>query len=473
MTHDEQHQKQPEEHGGQRTGPGLRTSAPAGPDRLTEGVRSGEISRVFLAVPDMQGRLKGKILDAPIFVERMRSEAQMCAYILATDLDMTPLGDFDLTGWAQGYGDLGVKRDPRSLRMLPHQAGTALVIGDAFHHDGTPVEVAPRHMLRTQLERLSDLGYHVALLVESEFLLLAGTPEDARDAGYRDLRPAWPHNLDYALGHPPKTAGFFRDLHDALQRASIPVEAIKTEGAPGQAEVTFAYGEAMAACDAHPAFRLIVDDLAHRQGMTPVWMAAPYAGIGSGLHLHLSLWSNNGNAFAYHRGRDLPPAMERAVAGLISAMPHLAPLYAPTPNSYKRYRPHSFAPSRHTWGFDNRGCAVRVTGTGEGAHLEIRWPGADANPYLALAAVCAAIVHGLQDDPELPEPCEGDPYTALAVQAPADLIEALAYFNGSKIAEGALGESVVRHYTRAARAEIAWQRTQVTDAERERGIGRA
>ncbi|MGW0576484.1 glutamine synthetase family protein [Streptomyces sp. NPDC002920] len=475
MTHDDQHQAQLEEqHDEERPDLGLRPSAqPAEPDRLMEGVRSGEITRVMLAVPDMQGRLKGKILDADVFVDCMGSAAEMCAYILATDIDMTPLGDFDLTGWKQGYGDIGVKADPGTLRMLPHQAGTALVIGDAFHHDGTPVEVAPRHMLRAQLERLKGLGYEAAVGVESEFLLLAGTPEDARAAGYRDLRPAWPHNLDYALGHPPKISAFFRDLHDALRRAGIPVEAIKTEGAAGQVEVTFSYGDPMLACDAYPAYRLIVDDLAQHYGMTPVFMAAPFAGVGSGLHLHLSLWSASGNAFTYHRSQDLPPAMERAIAGLISGMPHLAPLYAPTTNSYKRYRPHSFAPTRHTWGFDNRGCAVRVTGIGEAAHLEIRWAGADANVYRALAAVCAAIVHGFNDDPELPEPCVGDPYQAHAVPVPRDLIEAAAHFTGSKIPHEAFGENVTRHYTRAARAEILRQRTQVTDIEREQGIGRA
>ncbi|MFJ9752598.1 type I glutamate--ammonia ligase [Streptomyces chartreusis] len=166
--------------------------------------------------------------------------------------------------------------------------------------------------------------------------------------------------------------------------------------------------------------------------------------------------------------------MERAIAGLISGLPSLAPLYAPTPNSYKRYAPHTFAPTRYTWGFDNRGCAVRVTGSGESAHLEIRLPGADANLYLALTAACAAIIHGLQDHPELPAPCEGDPYqSGDAIPVPADLTEAVDGFTGNKIVHDALGETVMRHYARAARAELAWHRRHVTDTERERGFLRA
>lgn len=433
-----------------------------------------EVSRIQLAVPDMQGRPKGKIFNADVFTERMKSQAEMCAYVLATDTDMTPLDGFDLTGWEQGYGDVLVKGDPDSIRLLPHLPGTAIMIGDAYHHDGTVVEVAPRYMLRHQLERLADLGFQADVGVESEFLLAAGTPEKIRRNGYRNLRPAWPHNLDYALGHPPRLANFFHDLDDDLRSAGIPVEAFKTEGAGGQVEVTFDHGNPLEACDAYAVYRMVTDDHAQRYGMTALWMAAPFTGVGSGLHLHISLRSADGNAFAHRRGQDLPEAMERAIAGLISGMPHLAPLYAPVPNSYKRFRAHSFAPTRHNWGLDNRGCAVRVTGSGENTHLEIRLTGADANIYLALAAAVAAIVHGFQDNPELPEPCRGDPYTTPTLNVPvaADLAEAVTRFNGGKVPLDAFGESVVRHYTRAAQVEIARQRTQVTDMEQMYALGR-
>ncbi|MEU7723108.1 glutamine synthetase family protein [Streptomyces tibetensis] len=466
-SHDEQRNEQP-------TALWPRPTGAVTLGTFKESVQSGQITAVRLAVPDMQGRPKGKIFTAPVFVDRMNSEAEMCAYVLATDVDMTPLDGFALTGWEQGYGDIGVKADPSSIRLLPHQPGTALIMGDVFQHDGRPVEVAPRHMLRTQLERLDDLGYHVALGTEVEFVLYQGTDQEAHRSAYRGLRPAWSGDLDYALSHPPEVADLLQHLQDALREAGVPVEAIKTEGAAGQVEVTFAYGEVMSACDAYTAFRLIVPDLAQRRGMTPTFMAAPATGVGSGLHLHLSLWSASGNAFAYHRSADLPPVLERAIAGLVSGMPHLAPLYAPTPNAYRRYAPHTFAPTSYTWGFDNRTCAIRVTGVGESAHLEVRLPGADANLYLALTAACAAIIHGIQDHPELPAPCGGDAYTASeAAPVPADLTEAMNSFIGSKVVYHALGETVMNHYARAAQAELAWHRRQVTDVERERGFHRA
>ncbi|MET7575400.1 glutamine synthetase [Streptomyces sp. NPDC005492] len=200
--------------------------------------------------------------------------------------------------------------------------------------------------------------------------------------------------------------------------------------------------------------------------------AAPETGTGSGLHLHLSLWTEKGEpCFVRERGQALPPLMDRAVAGLLGALPHMAPLYAPTVNSYKRYRPHSFAPLRYNWGYDHRGCAVRVAGHQEGARLECRLPGADANAYLAVAACAAAMAYGIEHKLQAQPACKGDAYQdqdSLALYA--DLAEGLRQFDDSPIAHSLLGRNVVRHYTRLAQAELLWHRTHVTDVEQARGI---
>ncbi|MEU9396197.1 glutamine synthetase [Streptomyces sp. NPDC048324] len=179
--------------------------------------------------------------------------------------------------------------------------------------------------------------------------------------------------------------------------------------------------------------------------MIPVFMAAPETGVGSGLHLHLhlSLWSEHDEpGFVHHCGEDLPPLMDHAVVGLLSALPHMAPLYAPTPNSYKLFQPHSFAPTRFNWGYDHRGCAVRVTGHGTGAHLEVRLSGAS----LALAACVAAMAHGIEDRLKGRSACDGDAYQEQGpVPLFADLAEALTYFEHSTIAQRVLGVEVVRH----------------------------
>ncbi|MEU6230524.1 glutamine synthetase family protein [Streptomyces sp. NPDC047042] len=441
---------------------------------LTALVADGEISTVMLGVPDMRARLRGKILDAKHFLTQLPAGADMCAYVLATDVDMNPVEGFDLAGWRTGYGDLRVVPDQRTIRRLDYLPGTVLVHGDALHPDGTAVDVAPRHMLREQLRLLAEHELTVKVGIESEFVLYAGSEAQIHDAGYRDLTPVSPHNLDYALDHPPALSAFFVDLQDALSQAGSPVEAMKPEGAPGQIEVTWPYGDPVRACDTYTVHKHAVRHIAAEHLLTPTFMAAPQTGVGSGLHLHVSLWRDGQPVFTPGSDGDLPGLLRHCVAGLLEALSHLAPLYAPTTNSYKRYAPCSFAPTAYTWGVDNRTCAVRVAGHGENTRLEVRLAGADANPYLALAATIAAINHGLTTHPKLMEPVTGDAYTAFdPLLVPRTLDEALTDFRESYIAQLAFGSDVVDHYARAAEIEIAAERGQVTDIDRERGLLRA
>jgi glutamine synthetase len=445
-----------------------RPSEPLSREALSKLVAGRDVTEIVLAVPDIQGRLQGKLFNADVFLERLTGGVEMCAYLLATDIDMTPLDGFALAGWEQGFGDFLVQPDWNTTRMLPGRPGTALILGTPLRpgHTTQPLDVAPRQMLQTQLGCVRDLGYAVKVGVESEFVLYEQS--DNHDG----LRPAWDRNLDYALHHPPAAADFLHRLSATLHEAGIQYEAIKTEGAPGQVEVSFAYTDALAACDDYTLYRHFVTELAQRQGKKAGFMAAPETAVGSGLHLHLSLWTLDGEpAFTRHRQRNLSPLMEQAIAGLVPGLPHLAPLYAPTVNSYKRYRPHSFAPTRYTWGTDHRGCAIRVTGHGRGAHLEIRLAGADANAYLALTAYLAALTNGLDNTLAPPPPCTHDAYQdTQAIPVHPDLARAVHYFQDSTFANTLLGEDVVRHYARAAQAELDWHRTRVTDLERHRGI---
>ncbi|MFF3487285.1 glutamine synthetase family protein [Streptomyces sp. NPDC002701] len=442
------------------------------PGNLVRLVEEGEITTVMLAVPDMQGRLKGKLHDARTFLDRFESE--MCAYVLATDWDMNPQPGYSLTGWHDGFKDLHVVPDPGTIRRLPYLPGTVLIHGDAVHH-GWPIDIAPRQMLRQQIAKLASLGYRAKVGIESEFMLYKGTQAQARRRGYRGLTPVSPYNLDYALDHPPTLSAFFHDLRAALHGAGCPPEAIKTEGAPGQVEVTWPYGDPMAACDVYTVHQHAVRHLAAQHRMAPTFMAAPQTGVGSGLHLHVSLWRDEeDSAFWMEQGSELPEMLQHSVAGLLDALPHLAPLYAPAANSYKRYRPHSFAPTRFTWGHGNRTCTIRITGEESNPHLENRAPGADANPYLALAVTLAGIIHGLRNQPKLPASCTGDSYQDTdAREMPYSLDEATTDFASSRIASVAFGPDPVDHYVHAAELEHAALAFAVTDAELERGFDRA
>lgn len=458
-----------------------RTSSPSGRSEgqlsLTELrnlVKAGRIRTVLLAIPDLQGRLKGKWLDARHFIRNVAHDgAEFCAYLLATDVDMNPVPGFALASRETGYQDLAVSPALSTLRTLPWMEGAAVVLGDAVQQDGTPIAVAPRQILQGQLTRLARHGLHVKAGLETEFVLYQGTYAEAAGSGYQGLTPLTTENLDYALDHSPAAHRFFRRLQGALAGAGLPMEAIKTEGAPGQVEVTFPYGGALTACDGHLLFKHAVRALSARAGLAPTFMAAPETGIQSGLHLHVSLWRGGIGQFNEPGDGHMSQVARHAIAGLVDALPELAPLYAPNVNSYKRYVPGSCAPTTMTWGYDNRTCAVRVVGHGESLHLEIRVPGADANPYLALSAVLAAIDHGIEQQLALGAAETGNAHEADGVAVPATLQQALQAFRNSALAEDAFGAEVVAHYAHLAQLEIDHHHGLVTDTERQRWLARA
>lgn len=469
------HPSSPSQRDGDAASTTLRRPARAfSVDELRKAVGAGVIDTVLLAVPDLQGRLKGKRYGARHFLDRvLDGGAEMCAYILATDADMTPSDGFALTSWASGYEDLTVVPDPSTLRILPWMPRTALVLGNAVDLDEDPIEVAPRQILRHQLTRLASHGLHAQAGLETEFVLYHGSHTPDARVGHGGLVPVTAENLDYALDHTPEADRFFRRLQGSLAKAGMPVEAVKTEGAPGQVEVTFPYGPALPACDNHLVFKHAVRTLAGRSGMTATFMASPQTGLASGLHLHISLTRSGNPMIADPDGR-LSEIGEQAVAGLLAALPGLAPLYAPNINSYKRYVPSSFAPTRMTWGWDNRTCAVRIAGHGTGLHLEVRVPGADTNPYLALSAALAAITHGIERQLTPPAPCTANAYEAAdAPLLPLTLGQARSAFRHSHVAQEAFGKVVVDHYAHLAQLELDYHRGTVTDAEQARWFTRA
>lgn len=441
---------------------------------LRDAVDADLIDTVVLALANLQGQLKGKRYAARHFLDRVAlGGAHMCAYLLATDVEMSPRHGFDFTSWDSGFEDTGIMPDLSTLRRVPWMARTVIVLGDAVDTANAPVEVAPRQILRTQLTRLASLGLHAQVGLETEFLLYQGTYTPATGIGPGGLVPAADVNLDYALDHSPHLDRYFRRLQAALAGAGMPVEAVKTEGGPGQVEVTFPHSGALRACDQHLVFKHAARLLAARAGMTATFMAAPETGIGSGLHLHLSLTRSATPMLPTPDG-ELSTIGKNAVAGLLEALPGLAPLYAPNVNSYKRYAGEAFAPTRMAWGFDNRTCAVRVVGHGDSLRLEVRLGGADANPYLALSAAVAGVVHGISCGLVPPPPCVSNAFEASnAPLVPLALEQARSAFRHSPITKEAFGEEVVEHYAQLAQIEIDHQRHTVTDAEQHRWFTRA
>ncbi|WP_331726407.1 glutamine synthetase family protein [Streptomyces sp. NBC_00470] len=429
------------------------------------------IETVLLTLVDPHGRPKGKRYGVRHFLDSVASSTvEMCGYLMASDGHNSPVPELSYGSWESGFPDLPVEPDLTTLRPAPADPRAAHLFGRVLTPEGDHLDVDPHTILTRQIDRLAQLGYSIKVGLETEFVLYHGTREQMRRSHYRAPRPVFERNLDYSTDAPPRVQTYLDGLQHALTECGQPVEAIKLEGAPGQVEVTFPYGDALRACRNHIRFQMAAMRLAERSRMTAAFMAAPETGVANGLHVHLSLWQNGQPVLAAGANHKV---FDRTLGGLLQTLPELAPLYAPTDNSYRRYQHESFAPTSYNWGADNRGCALRVVGEGDSQHLEIRLAGADANPYLVVAAVIAGILEGHSSDSSAPPASGGSGYDDTAPHVPRTLSQAVRAFRVSRLARAAFGDGVVDHYTHLAQAMHDTQAHLVSDVDRQLWFTRA
>jgi glutamine synthetase len=420
------------------------------------------IDTVVVAMTDMQGRLQGKRIHAQFFEEEVAAHGtEACSYLLAVDTDMNTVDGYAISSWDNGYGDFLLKPDMSTLREIPWQPGTALVLADV------DVPVSPRQILRDQISRLGDYGWTCFAGTELEFILFEGSYEQAWDAGYRDLTPANRYNVDYSVLGTGRVEPLLRDIRNQMTAAGLTVESAKGECNPGQHEIAFHYADALTTADHHVIYKTGAKEIASRHGYALTFMAKPNAREGNSCHVHASFRDNNGDPVMAGEGPyGLSEFGERIVAGLLGGLRELTLLLAPTINSYKRYVPGSFAPTAIAWGPDNRTCALRLVGHGPSLRVECRVPGGDVNPYLALAGLIAAALDGVERALPLPPPVTGNAYALDDVShVPATMDDALAAWTGSPLVARAFGKDVVEHYANMARVEIEAHRAAVTDWE--------
>ncbi|MEU1083800.1 glutamine synthetase family protein [Streptomyces sp. NPDC005908] len=439
-------------------------------------VAGGEIDTVVLAFPDMQGRLQGKRFAARFFLDEvLRHGTEGCNYLLAVDADMNTVDGYAMSSWDTGYGDFAMYPDLDTLRRVPWNEGTAMVVADLAWADGSPVTAAPRQILRRQLDRLAALGYTAQAGTELEFIVFKDTYEQAWDSGYRGLTPANQYNVDYSVLGTGRIEPLLRRIRNEMAGAGLTVESAKGECNPGQHEIAFRYDEALVTCDQHAIYKTGAKEIAAQEGVSLTFMAKYNEREGNSCHIHLSL-ADLGGASAMPDSPEDPDSMSEVMrhflAGQLAALREFSLLYAPHINSYKRFQPGSFAPTAVAWGHDNRTCALRVVGHGRSLRFENRLPGGDVNPYLAVAGMVAAGLHGIEQRLELPEPCAGNAYTAGFDHVPTTLREAAELWEHSEIAQAAFGEEVVAHYRNMARVEIDAFDAAVTDWELRRSFER-
>jgi glutamine synthetase len=446
-------------------------------DDLADRAASGEIDTVVTGFTDHHGRLCGKRFATDFFLaEVAHAGTHACDYLLTTDLEMEPVAGYQFAGWDQGYGDVHLVPDLTTLRVADWLDRSALVLCDVHHpqtHALTPV--APRTVLRSQVGALADDGYTAMAATELEHYLFQTSYRDAARRGHGDLDPAGWYLEDYQLQQGTRTEPFHAAVRRHLSRSGVPVESSKGEWGLGQHEVNVRYAEVLDMADRHVIFKQCLKETADQQGLSVTFMAKPHADqAGSSCHVHLSLWRDGVNAFAGDRdlgvgGITSSDELRWFLGGCLRWVPELIVLLAPTVNSYKRFATGSWAPTRVAWSYDNRTAGFRLVGHDESLRIECRIPGADCNPYLALAALVASGRAGIEQQVEPPEPFVGDAYGAEGIAPlPHDLRAATDEFADSAFAVDAFGAAVVEHYEQVFRTEQTAFDAAVTDWERQR-----
>jgi glutamine synthetase len=441
-------------------------------DTLRSEVEAGRIDTVLLAMTDMQGRLQGKRLTATHFLDEVvEHDAEGCNYLLAVDVEMNTVDGYAMSSWERGYGDFVFKPDIDTLRYVPWQEGTALVTCDLLWEDGSPVVASPRQVLKRQLERLSERGLEAFVGTELEFIVFMDSYEEAWRKGYRDLDPANYYNVDYSLLGTARIEPLLRRIRNSMAGAGLAVEDAKGECNFGQHEINFRFDRALATADGHAIYKNGAKEIAAQEKHSISFMPKFDEREGNSCHIHLSLRAENGTP-VFANGHGFSETFEHFLAGQLACLRDFTLFFAPNINSYKRYAKGSFAPTAVAWGKDNRTCSLRVVGHGGSLRVENRLPGGDVNPYLAISAMIAAGLHGIDNELPLEDEFVGNAYEADKPHVPTNLREAQGLFANSEAAPAAFGVEVVEHYLNMARVEIEAFEAAVTDWERYRNFER-
>ncbi len=442
-------------------------------DDLEARVGEGAIDTVVVAFTDHYGRLHGKRFDATHFLDvGFGHGTHGCDYLLTVDMEMEPVPGYRYANWEKGYGDFHMVPDPTTLRVASWLDRTAMVLCDLYDtRTGEPVAVAPRTILKRQLERAARAGYHVKAASELEYFLYTDSYREVAEGGYRYPTPAGWYIEDYHLLQGTREEFYHGRVRRHLAASGIPVENSKGEWGRGQHEMNVAYADVLDMADRHTVMKHAMKEIADQEGVSVTFMAKPsMSEAGSSCHLHVSLWDGERNVFP----GDVPMGPIRCsdlfrwfLGGWMARVPELMVLMAPTVNSYKRYQDGSWAPTRIAWSYDNRTAGFRVVGHDDSLRIECRIPGADVNPYLAYAGVVAAGLDGIADQTEPPEMFDGDVYRAESVpHVPRHLRDAVELFAASDFVRDVFGSEMQQHYTHFFRSEQQAFDAAVTDWER-------
>ncbi len=443
--------------------------------QILEAVAQHPAQKVKIAVADIDGVLRGKVVHKDKFMSIAESGFGFCDVVFGWDAADESYDNGQLTGWHTGYPDAPARIDLRTFRQIPWEDNLPFFLADfSGETEGEDFPACPRSLLKRVLRQAEDMGFAPVFAQEFEWFTFAETPESWAEKGYVRPQPMTPGMFGYSILRSSLKSPFFNDLFDLLGKFGVPVEGLHTETGPGVYEAAILYTSLLEAADRAVLFKTAVKEIAYRHGLMASFMAKwdPQLPGCSG-HVHQSLWDPEKQTNLFYDAADpegMSPLMRHYVAGQLHALPQLLPLIAPTINSYKRLVEGLWAPTTLTWGRDNRTTALRtLTDSAKSARLETRIVGSDVNPYLAMAACLAAGLYGIEQKLELQPKTEGNGYTEKAYGTLArNLAEATAVMKQAELARKLLGEGFVDHFVRSREWEWRQFSLAVTDWELKR-----
>ncbi len=431
--------------------------------------------KVKLAVTDIDGILRGKVVSKEKFLSIAEAGFGFCDVVFGWDSGDAAYDNSKFTGWHTGYPDAQACLDLLTYRKIPWEKEMPLVLADFCDDSGSPLHVCPRGLLKNIREACLVSGIQPVFSQEFEWFNFQETPQELYDKQFTNIRPLTPGMFGYSVLRGSMKSDYFNDLFDLLNKFDIPLEGLHTETGPGVYEAAISYSEVVEAADRATLFKTGVKEIAYRHSIMASFMAKwneNYPGCSG--HIHQSLWDMDLKRNLFYdpdQGHKMSPLMRHYIAGQLHCMPHILPMYAPNINSYKRLVAGAWAPTTLTWGLDNRTTALRViAGNSNSTRLETRVCGSDANPYLAMSAALASGLYGiskklsLEQDPTIGNGYEDTQHGIL----PSSLLEATKLMQESDIAKELFGAEFVDHFVQSRIWECRQFAPAVTDWELKR-----
>ncbi len=422
-----------------------------------------DFTKVKVAVSDIDGVLRGKYLHRDKFLSALKNGFGFCNVIFGWDSSDICYDNVKYTGWHSGYPDAQVEIDENTFRRVPWDDKVPFFLGSFVDGKGLPLSICPRQLLKRIIDRTEKAGYQARFGMEFEWFNFKETPQTLADKNYVNPEPLTPGMFGYSLLRSSLNQPFFKALMDEMLEFRIPIEGLHTETGPGVYEAAILYSDALEAADRGVLFKSSAKEIGYRFGILPSFMAKWNEKLpGCSGHLHQSLLDEDATTNLFYNEKDknqMSEVFKSYLAGQMLCLPEILPMFAPTVNSYKRLVEGYWAPTRVSWGVDNRTTAFRVISGGpKSTRLETRVVGSDVNPYLGVAAALASGLYGIQNKLKLKDaPIEGSAYLSKNTQRlPTNLFEATEKFSNSKIANELFGSDFVDHFSKSRLWE--WRR---------------